>query len=439
MPNDFLTSLIAGQQAGLERQRLRQQMTLGMMQEALGRSQLEDTQARTAESKRSNIATEAGVEANRFELRRQHDLLESAKQRDDLFNIMKEVAAGRVTTQPSQEAAGIDQSAVGPLGGMDIAGQRVIPVPQETQARQQGFLKNLIEGESERGRIETRKKILESSGLKAVLSPVHQAEFILDKNFAQNSNWPSFYIGQIEERKRDPAGKAGMSVGEAVKSYSQLEQFRNSQLTPFQQIDVAGKRLAGQLATRAKDIVEQESKKPESEWGDAERARLPIIARALAKNSGVDPAIVLGALEDLRVLNPAQEPKNKIKELQGMAEDQKRKKEAEKSKGKQPTTPPPQSSQSFRTDPIPGADYTIKQPRTYRTDPIPQTNYIANEPRTIYQLHTPQPKQPIVTLEDLKKAAGKVGGVAGKSITEAPLIKYLRYLNEQRMIRRGDQ
>lgn len=340
--NFFLDAFLKGLDArdeNIRQQRaLEQGMTLAQMQNAIQQRQIAISEGQLTETKAENLRVNSRVEAAQAASRHQNDILEESRRRDDLFNILKESAAGRITTQPSQEAVAIEQSAVGPLGGIDIAGQRVIPVPIEEQAKKQASLQNLIAGEKARGEIEARRKFLsDTPELTKHLSALDQAGFILDRNIAHSSTWPSFFIDKVKNGE--------MALPDAIKSYNQLEQFRARELTPFQQIDVAGKRLAGQVVEKAKQIVESESQKSEVQWGDAERARLPVIARALATQAGADPAAVIEALKDLDVLNPPRTSTNKLKELQQMSEEMKKKREEEqKKKPQQILKPTPTSS-----------------------------------------------------------------------------------------------
>jgi hypothetical protein len=148
--NSFLDAFLKGMDARDEdirqRRALTQGMTLAQMQNAIQQRQATVEEGRFAEAKAENLAVQKRFEASQKAQNEERLRVEERAKRDDLYKILQDTGAGKVTSLPSMEATGIDQGASGPMGGVDIAGQRVIPVPMEQQALQAANLQEQIKG-----------------------------------------------------------------------------------------------------------------------------------------------------------------------------------------------------------------------------------------------------------------------------------------------------
>lgn len=286
--------------------RERQQTVMDMLGHERAQSAIDLQRQQLEETKRENLARGARSEAEAAETRRRNDLIEEAKRRDDLLKVVELTRKGEFTAQPSTEAAALEAGALGPLGGVDIAGQRVIPVPMEKQAETAANLKSKIDTIGMLNDIKTRQEILDTvPALSKGMTNRERKAFLAGpgaKNVFESEATGNKVVQLAEElHPGDPRGQLG-----EIMNYVNARD-RYLRMTPWQNEQLKGRDAAGQLIREAaQEVLKKYNLTSPAQVTAKHREEIENLAMAKATQAGVDPRLIAPALREIGAVSPGQ-------------------------------------------------------------------------------------------------------------------------------------
>lgn len=274
------------------------------MQYLLQNRQLAQTDVAQVERERAAKAQEQRS-LDALDIQRK-ELTERVKgqERNDLFNILKEVLAGRfapvstetieapftnVEIEPQQQIGGAQSI------GIEVGNQRFAPTTPEYQAERTGNLLALQEGIKKRAdRSERDKFISDSPDFANYLGPFDRIRFVLEGKTPDLNTLQEKIVSDIQNNKLDLA--TGVKMFERILTAQRLA-------NPNFQFNQTVRASAGQIVQQAAREMSEAFKKPVEKFNDEEARQLETRARALALQLG-QPELVTSVSEELRTLRP---------------------------------------------------------------------------------------------------------------------------------------